>query len=140
MPPPIPIRCHVLVVDDNAVNRRILTALLEKLGCRVDTARNGREAVDAVLGQRYSVVFMDCQMPVLNGYEATAEIRRHSLPVSDVPICGVSASMDIDTQSRCVSSGMDEFMSKPVTLDMLRDLLTRVAARQIIEENLRQGG
>ena len=140
MPPPIPIRCHVLVVDDNAVNRRILTALLEKLGCRVDTARNGREAVDAVLRQRYSVVFMDCQMPVLNGYEATAEIRRHSLPVSDVPICGVSASLDIDTQSRCVSSGMDEFMSKPVTLDMLRDLLTRVAARQIIEENLRHGG
>ena len=139
-PPPAPIRSHVLVVDDNAVNRRILTALLEKLGCRVDTARNGREAVDAVLGQRYSVVFMDCQMPVLNGYEATAEIRRHSLPVSDVPICGVSASMDGETQARCASCGMDEFMSKPVTLEMLRDLLTRVAARQIIEENLRQGG
>jgi CheY-like chemotaxis protein len=83
---------------------------------------------------------MDCQMPVLNGYDATAEIRRHSLPVSDVPICGISASMDNDTQARCASSGMDEFMSKPVTLDMLRDLLTRVAARQIIEENLRQGG
>lgn len=139
-PPAAPVRSHVLVVDDNAVNRRVLTALLEKLGCRVDNARNGREAVDAVLAQRYSVVLMDCQMPVLNGYDATAEIRRHSLPVSDVPICGLSASMDTDTQARCVSSGMNEFMSKPVTLDMLRDLLTRVAARQIIEENLRQGG
>ena len=137
--PSAPIRSHVLVVDDNAVNRRVLTALLEKLGCRVDVARNGREAVDAVQEQRYSVVLMDCQMPVLNGYEATAEIRRHALPVADVPICGLSASMDDDTQARCVSSGMDEFMSKPVTLEMLRDLLTRVAARQIIEENLRQG-
>lgn len=138
-PSPSPVRSCVLVVDDNAVNRRVLSALLEKLGCRVDTARNGREAVDAVARQRYSVVLMDCQMPVLNGYEATAEIRRHSLPVSDVPICGVSASMDNETQARCAASGMDEFISKPVTLDMLRDLLTRVAARQIIEENLRQG-
>lgn len=136
---PAPVRSHVLVVDDNAVNRRVLSALLEKLGCRVDTVNDGREAVDAVLRRRYSVVLMDCQMPVLNGYEATAEIRRHSLPVSDVPICGVSASMDTDTQARCEASGMDEFMPKPVTLDMLRDLMTRVAARQIIEENLRLG-
>ncbi|MFN0101485.1 MAG: ATP-binding protein [Bryobacteraceae bacterium] len=136
----VPVRRHVLVVDDNAVNRRVLTALLEKLGCRVDTAKNGREAVEASMREPYAAILMDCQMPVMNGYEATAEIRRHPLSGGDVPICGVSASLDAETRKRCEASGMTEYMPKPVTLGMLQDLLTRVTARQIIVENLQDGG
>lgn len=133
------VRRDVLVVDDNPVNRRVLSALLEKLGCRVETAKNGREAVDAAARMRYHAIFMDCQMPVMNGYEATSEIRRQPLG-ADLPIFGVSASIDMETRLRCEASGMSEFVPKPVTLDTLQDLLTRLAARQIIEENLRQQG
>jgi len=131
------LRKHVLVVDDNAVNRRVLGALLEKLGCTVETARNGREAVDAAINGKFSVILMDCQMPVMNGYEATEEIRRQWRTGEPVPICGVSASMDAETRARCEASGMSEYMPKPVTLDMLQELLTRTVARQIVVENLK---
>jgi CheY-like chemotaxis protein len=136
-PLPLPSRLHVLVVDDNAVNRRVLTALLEKLGCHVDTARNGREAVDAFVRDRYAAILMDCQMPVMNGYEAAAEIRRHPAG-KDLAICGISASTDAETRDRCHASGMNEYLPKPVTLENLHDLLTRIAAQRVIAENLRR--
>ena len=133
---PITVRRHVLVVDDNAVNRRVLQSLLEKLGCKVDTANDGRQAINAALTHRYAVILMDCQMPVMKGYDAAAEIRRHPQIGAAVPICGVSASIDADTRARCQASGMTEFMPKPVTLENLQDLLTRLSAEQIIADNL----
>ncbi|MBI2685416.1 MAG: response regulator [Acidobacteria bacterium] len=135
-----PMRRHVLVVDDNAVNRHVLTALLENLGCHVDTAKNGREALEAAKRERYTAILMDCQMPVMNGYEATREIRRLPFHGSDVPICGVSASLDSETRARCETSGMTEYLPKPLTLEMLQDLLTRMTAKQIIEERLQNDG
>ncbi|HEU0120176.1 MAG TPA: ATP-binding protein [Bryobacteraceae bacterium] len=138
-PIPAAVQRPVLVVDDNAVNRRVLSALLERLGCRVETVRNGREAVEAVTRERYAVVLMDCQMPVLNGYEAAREIRQLAGKSGKVPICGVSASMDDETRRRCQEAGMTDYLPKPVTLEMLRDLLTRVAALEIIAENLQSG-
>jgi signal transduction histidine kinase/ActR/RegA family two-component response regulator len=140
IPQPVTIRRRVLVVDDNAVNRRVLQSLLEKLGCAVDTANDGSQAVDAALGQTYAAILMDCQMPVMNGYDATAEIRRRSPSQPPVPICGVSASIDTETRARCQASGMTEFMPKPVTLENLQDLLTRLSAEQIIADHLQPGG
>ncbi len=133
---PVRVTRRVLVVDDNAVNRRVLSSLLEKLNCRVDTACDGREAVEAAGAENYTVIFMDCQMPVMNGYEATEEIRRRSVGRRPTPICGISASLDEETRVRCEAAEMEEYLSKPVSMDSLRDLLTRVAARQIIAENL----
>jgi signal transduction histidine kinase/CheY-like chemotaxis protein len=133
---PVRVARRVLVVDDNAVNRRVLTSLLEKLECRVDTAANGQEAVEAAENENYTVIFMDCQMPVMNGYEAAEEIRRRALGRAAAPICGISASLDHETRVRCEAAGMEEYLPKPVTMDALRDVLTRVSARQIIAENL----
>ena len=132
---PVVVRRHVLVVDDNPVNRRVLGGLLEKLGCQVESARNGREAVDAAIRSSFTAVFMDCQMPVMNGYEATAEIRRLS-HASHVPIIGISASLDAETRQRCEDAGMNEYLPKPVTLLVLQDVLTRLSAHQIIAENI----
>lgn len=131
---------YVLVADDNAVNRRVLTAMLERLGCRVETARNGKEAFEAAQRERYTAILMDCQMPVMNGYEAAEEIRKLPNRQGDVPICGVSASLDAETRRKCEASGMTEYLPKPVTLEMLQDLLARMTARQIIEENLQDEG
>lgn len=128
---------RVMVVDDNAVNRRVLTVLLEKLGCTVDVASNGREAVELSLRQRYTVILMDCQMPLMNGFEATEEIRRLT---GNVPICGVSASLDLETRRRCERSGMDEYMAKPLTLDMLEELLSRTAERTVPNEPVKNAG
>ncbi len=132
---PVIVRRNVLVVDDNPVNRRVLAGLLEKLGCEVESARDGREAVDAAMRQSFTAIFMDCQMPVMNGYEATTEIRRLSHS-SRIPIIGVSASLDAETRQRCEAAGMDEYLPKPVTLLVLQDVLTRLSAHQIISENL----
>jgi signal transduction histidine kinase/ActR/RegA family two-component response regulator len=118
---------NVLVVDDNAVNRRVLSALLRNLGCQTDTAAGGREALAALLHQSYDIIFMDCQMPEMNGYETVAEIRRRPGPAAIVPICGVSASLDPDIRRLCLAAGMNEFLPKPVTQATLRAVLLRLA-------------
>jgi CheY-like chemotaxis protein len=117
---------NILVVDDNAVNRRVLSALLRNLGCQTDTAAGGREALAALLHQSYDVIFMDCQMPEMNGYETAAEIRRRPGTPSSVPICGVSASSDPDIHRLCLDAGMNAFLPKPVTHATLRAVLLRL--------------
>ena len=96
-----------------------------------------REAVDTFDRDRPPVILMDCQMPVMNGYEATAEIRRHPAG-RDSFICGVSASTDAESRDRCRDSGMNDYLPKPVTLESLHDLLTRVAAHRVIAGTLRR--
>ena len=112
----------VLVVDDNAVNRKVLGTLLEKLGVEVEFAIDGEEAVRKFFESDYSLVLMDCQMPVLDGFEATDRIRQRS-GERRVPIVGVSASVEPATRQRCLERGMDGYLSKPVDLRQLKALL-----------------
>lgn len=119
---------RVLVVEDNPVNQMVLKGFLSKLGCSVDTADDGEEALDKVaLG--FDLVFMDCQMPVLDGFEATRRIRAMAGPESKVPIVAVTANaMGVDRQS-CIQAGMDGYIEKPVKLSMLASELERYASR-----------
>lgn len=112
----------VLVVDDNAVNRKVLGTLLEKLGAVVEFAVDGEEAVRKFFESDYSLVLMDCQMPVLDGFAATDRIRHRSVG-RRVPIIGVSASVEPATRQRCLEQGMDGYLSKPVDLRQLKALL-----------------
>lgn len=114
----------VLLVEDNPTNQRLMRRLLENMHCRVDVAGNGREAVAKVGAARYQVVFMDLHMPVMDGYDATVEIRRVA-PHSQLPIVAVTASVLKEDHDRCRQVGMDQVITKPVDPDEIRAALAR---------------
>ena len=116
---------RILVVEDNPVNQKILAHLLQRRGLIVDTAPNGREAVRMVLNTRYSIVFMDCHMPEMDGYQATGEIRSHeeqrALPRT--PIVAMTANAMAGDRELCLRAGMDDYVTKPLTVEELERVL-----------------
>jgi CheY-like chemotaxis protein len=126
----IALRARVLVVEDDATNQIVARRLLEKLGHSVEIARNGVEAVHRVQEEAFDVVFMDCMMPEMDGYEATREIR--SLEASGlrrVPIVALTANAMAGDRERCLACGMDDYLTKPVN----RGELARVLSRWVFE-------
>jgi PAS domain S-box-containing protein len=118
---------RVLVVDDNSVNQKVAARMLGRLGCRVDVAANGTEAVAMVRKLPYAVVFMDCMMPEMDGYEATAAIRAIPGPAARTPIVAMTANAMQGDREQCLAAGMDDYLSKPVRQDQLQEALTRWA-------------
>jgi CheY-like chemotaxis protein len=115
---------RVLIVEDNAVNQMVAARLLEKLGCRVDVAANGREAVEMVGLLPYDAIFMDCQMPEMDGFEATREIRRREGSGVHRPIIAMTANAMVGDRERCLDAGMDDYVSKPIRKADLTQALT----------------
>lgn len=113
---------HVLVAEDNAVNQMLAVTLLKKLGLRVDTAANGTEAVERVQQADYAMVFMDCQMPTMDGFEATRLIRASGYRM---PIVAVTANSTNADRALCTSAGMDDFIAKPLRVAELQRVVTR---------------
>ncbi|MDP9007272.1 MAG: response regulator [Pseudomonadota bacterium] len=122
---------RVLLVEDNAVNQKLAVRLLEKLGMRVSVAENGQEAVECLTDMEFDVVLMDCQMPILDGYEATGQIRAGRAGDSNrrVQIIAMTANALTGDRDRCLIAGMDDYVSKPVSPMQLRDVLERSLAR-----------
>ncbi len=121
-------RVLVLVAEDNAVNRRLALQQLKKLGFRADAVTDGREAIDAVAHGHYDLVLMDCQMPDVDGFEATREIRRdEALRGGHVPIIAMTANTLEGDRQACLASGMDDYLAKPVQLAALRAVVERFA-------------
>jgi len=118
-------RAHLLVVEDNIVNQKVAARTLESMGYRVDVAANGAEAVEALRRVPYAAVLMDCQMPEMDGYEATSVIRRQEGDASHTPIIAMTAGASTDDERRCLEAGMDAYVSKPVWPEKLADLLDR---------------
>jgi len=114
---------RALLVEDNAVNQKLARRLLEKAGLTVETAVNGREAVERASAGDYHVIFMDCQMPEMDGFEATAQIRRHEGAVHHTPIIAMTAYALPQDRERCLRAGMDGYVSKPISDTELRRTL-----------------
>ena len=110
---------HLLVVEDNVVNQRVAVRMLEMQGHRVDLVANGEEAVRAVSQGRYDAVFMDCQMPIMDGYDATRAIRAAEGPIRHTPIIAMTAGALLGDAEKCLSAGMDDYLAKPVDFDEL---------------------
>jgi two-component system, sensor histidine kinase and response regulator len=116
---------RLLVAEDNQINQVVAVTILNRLGYSVDVAQNGREAVEMGARNDYAAVLMDCQMPELDGYEATREIRRRENGGRRMPIIAMTAHSMVADRDKCLEAGMDDFISKPVRLPALEAILTR---------------
>lgn len=121
----LPLVGRVLLVEDNTVNQMVAKGMLKKIGVTVDVAANGLEALAALEQLPYDVVFMDCQMPEMDGFEATRRIRSADVPVlnANIPIIAMTANAMQGDRERCLEVGMNDYMSKPVAQGKLRQAL-----------------
>jgi signal transduction histidine kinase/DNA-binding response OmpR family regulator len=125
------VHARVLVVEDNVVNQKVAVRLLEKLGCRVDVAANGLEAVSMLAQLGYDLVFMDCQMPEMDGFAATAVIRQREVHSGQhIPIIAMTANAMQGDRERCLAAGMDDYIGKPVKSDALVAMLQKWAGSE----------
>jgi len=118
-------RFKILVAEDNVVNQKVAARMLEKAGYRCDVAANGKEAVEALSRIPYDLVFMDCQMPVMDGYDATVEIRRRESEARHIPIIAMTAHTMKGDREKCLEAGMDDYIGKPVTKKTLHEVLEK---------------
>ncbi len=131
---------HVLVVDDDALNREIIEAMLKALGCSVSLATNGREALEAfsMSGEKeYDLIFMDCRMPVMDGYQSASEIREleTSRGFADrTPIIALTGNAMEEDRERCLKSGMDDYLAKPVMLNHVLGAVERWFGKMVKED------
>jgi signal transduction histidine kinase/DNA-binding response OmpR family regulator len=116
---------RILVAEDNPVNQKVVCRLLERLGLEADVATNGREAVEMCALAPYGLVLMDCQMPEMDGYEATRQIRRREGSAPPVAVVAITADAMAGTREKCQEAGMNGYITKPVNLNELREALTR---------------
>ncbi|MEO0366297.1 MAG: response regulator, partial [Pseudomonadota bacterium] len=116
----------VLVAEDNPVNQRVVGAMLKKLGYRAVMAANGQEALTSFLEHRPDMILMDCQMPVVDGFEATRRLRRLTSSGGDtVPIVALTANAMPGDRELCLEAGMDDYLTKPIKIDTLANMLSR---------------
>jgi CheY-like chemotaxis protein len=120
----------VLVAEDNEINRRVLAGMLRRIGCQPTFAVDGKEAVQLAQQAEFEIILMDCQMPELDGYGATRAIRALGGRYAHVPILALTANAMPEDREACLKAGMDEFLTKPVKLDVLRAATQRWLARR----------
>ncbi len=124
-------KIRILLAEDNEINQKVALGILKNFGYRTDVVSNGKDAVRAMEKVHYDMVFMDCQMPEVDGYEATGEIRspRSKVVNHDVPIIAMTAHAMKGDRERCLASGMDDYISKPVQPERLLEVIEKWLAR-----------
>jgi CheY-like chemotaxis protein len=119
----------VLVVEDNEVNQMVVKGMLARIGIPFDLANNGQEAMEQWEENSYDLILMDCQMPVMDGYEATQKIRAAESAAERVParipIVALSAHSEREESNKCLAVGMDDFLAKPLTIERLKNMVEK---------------
>ena len=119
---------RILLAEDHPLNRKVTCHTLEWLGYRVEVVDNGRAAVEAWQTGQYDLILMDCNMPELNGYEATREVRRREQGAQHIPIIALTAHAQADAEADCISAGMDAYITKPIDFQRLENCLVEFLA------------
>jgi PAS domain S-box-containing protein len=125
-----PVNRRLLLVEDNLINQRVAVAMLSSAGYQVDTVVNGVEALQKVAAGGYNAVLMDCQMPEMNGYDATKAIRALNSPVRFIPVIGVTAGAREEDRMQCLAAGMDAYIAKPLAKDALNALVASTIEKE----------
>lgn len=131
---PLKFDITLLLVEDNDINMQVMLAILDNLGCKVDVARDGKEALDILLQtdtSEYTLILMDCQMPTIDGYEATRMIRAGEAGdnVKNIPIVALTADAMESQKQKCFDAGMNAYLTKPIDVDLLKNVLASYATR-----------
>jgi CheY-like chemotaxis protein len=116
---------RVLLAEDNVVNQKVAFIMLQKLGLEVDVVATGIEALDALVGVSYDLVLMDCQMPEMDGFEATRRIRERERGSRRLPVVAMTANAMVGDREKCLEAGMDDHIPKPVRMEALHRTLSR---------------
>lgn len=115
---------HILLIEDNPANQIIIRHLLEMVGCSVDCADNGQQAMQKIVAAQYDLIVMDVQMPVMNGYETARRIRSE-LKFRQLPVIAMTANATPEDRKRCLDAGMDDFIAKPIYQDQMYLILAK---------------
>ncbi|MCK5312836.1 MAG: response regulator, partial [Desulfobacteraceae bacterium] len=118
-------KLRILLAEDNQINQKVAIAILKKLGYKCDVAENGNEALKALSKNQYSIILMDCQMPEMDGYKATQEIRNLDSKIKNIPIIAMTANAMEKDRNKCIEAGMDDYLTKPVKPQVLSDMLEK---------------
>jgi len=124
-------RGHLLLVEDNPINQTVALGILAKLGYSADVANNGYEALEMTARGSYAAVLMDCQMPQMDGFAATIELRRREGPGEHLPVIAMTAAAFTEDRERCIAAGMDDYVTKPISRDLLAAALTHWTAQPV---------
>jgi PAS domain S-box-containing protein len=127
---------RILVVEDNLINQRVAVGLLRRLDCHADVADNGVEALQLALSNHYDAIIMDAMMPIMDGFETTAELRRREPDGVRVPVIGLTALATEEDRQRCLAAGMDDYIPKPTNFQALSTVLSRWLQEQPTRETL----
>ena len=124
---------HILLAEDNAINRMVAESILGKFGCFVTPAGNGKEALEMVTQRKFDLIFMDCQMPEMDGFEASQQIRVHEkkYDLPRTPIIAFTANAMEGDRERCLNSGMDDYMTKPVKQEIMEEILLKWLSKKV---------
>jgi len=125
---------RVLVAEDNPVNQMVVATLLRRLGCQVDVVADGRKAVEACAVTAYDLVFMDCMMPLMDGYDATRAIRSTAVAGHRLPVVALTAKNLDGDRERCLAAGMDDYLTKPIEPARVRAAIERWTRRSLPRE------
>ncbi|MEI7633143.1 MAG: response regulator [bacterium] len=121
----MPLTKRILMAEDNQVNQKVAKEIIRRTDYSCDIVSNGREAIEAIKNRNYDLVLMDCQMPIMDGYQAVREIRRLDGPMAHVPIIAMTAHALHGDRERCIAAGMDDYISKPLQLMDLKQMIEK---------------